>query len=417
MFNMCGLNFLLTIYEMKKETAKDLINRYRLIPGNIGRKILYAIENNLPISTIDLPKGVSHKQIEDIKVLYKNKAEFLSSGNYPRNIIFYHLIKDKIPNFEWEIECSNGSAKKNVEIKSPRVKNLRPSLLSLLLDKVDPCLDFRLHREYKCVAQLSVSHLKIISDLMEEMEIVYPGERQMKKIIDWIQAGLNGSVLTIFSPVCPDYSVEATGNPDCPYRHTFNELGSSLGLIAKRILNALPLIVKSLNNCGIEVNIIVGVGDFEAFADANLKRLNITQIEFLKRVRKSKIAFEESCKVPTSVYMITDMFGGSKEWYKIYQKFVDRLNEENYGASRLSSKVLLQIVRKRKNLYDRWYGKKQLIDHIPQVIMQGAEYAAMGCMLNKYNNCLILGADNDAMSPFYSVYKEIPTLYLKRFYC
>lgn len=404
---------------MEKETAKAVINSYNLIPGKIGRKILLAIENNIPILAHDLPEGITLKQIEDLRSLYCKKAKQIPPGKYPRNFIFYHLIKDKISEFHWKIEHDSidDHARINVEINSPRVKNLRPSLLSLLLDKVDPSQDFLLQRKYKCIDKLPISTLKTISALMEEMEIVYPNERNMQQIVYWLLTGLSGQILTIFSPVCPDYSVEATGNSHCPYRHTFNELGNGLGLIAKRILDVLPVFVKNLNQCGIKTEIIVGLGDFEAFSETNLKRLKITQEEFLNRLSKSKNAFEKACKVSATVYMITDMLGGPKHWLATHQLFADRLLKKDYGASSLSYKKLSEIVRKRKNLYDRWYGKKQLLDHIPQLLTQGAEYAAMGSILSQFDNCLILGADNDAMGPFYSVVVELPTLYLKRFYC
>ena len=116
--------------------------------------------------------------------------------------------------------------------------------------------------------------------------------------------------------------------------------------------------------------------------------------------------------------MITDMFGGYEKWLNIFNQFMDRLIKNDFGDSQLNRKKLLKIIGKRKNLYDRWYGKRSLADHLPQLLAQGAEYATVGSFIvKKYKNCLIFGADNDAMSPFYSIDRLIPTLYLKRFYC
>jgi MFS family permease len=58
------------------------------------------------------------------------------------------------------------------------------------------------------------------------------------------QLGATLCFAVVFSPVCPDYSIEPTGNPLCPYRHTFNELGSGLGLIAQSLIQALLCIAR-----------------------------------------------------------------------------------------------------------------------------------------------------------------------------
>jgi hypothetical protein len=278
--------------------------------------------------------------------------------------------------------------------------------------------DSLLNRKYRCTDSLPPTVTHVISDVMERIDAIYPDEFTMQRIIEWISKGLNQEELTIFSPICPDYSVESTGNPVCPFRHTFNELGSGLGLIAQRIIAALPELVNALRSCHLKIKVVIGIGDFEAYSDANLNRLNINQATFLERVEKSKQAFENTSPIAVDVQMVTDMFGGYRAWLNLYNEFTKRLNQGKFGASALTEEKLLQIVRKRKNLYDRWYGEKTLTAHLPQLLMQGAEYAVLGSMISKtMNNCLVLGADNDAMSPFYSVEQTLPTLYLKRFYC
>lgn len=405
---------------MKQEEAKEIINKFGLIPGKIGRKILLAIENNNWINYEDLPEVVTKHQIEKLKSVYQQKLNEIGNFTYPRNLIFYHVIKDKYPEFSWNISSNNFDDKipAAIEIKSPRVNNLRPSLLSLLLDRVSAEKDTLLHRKYKCVDKIPINLAKAISVVMKKIEVIYPDEQDMQLFVNWLIVGLNGHELTIFSPVCPDYSVEPTGDPKCPYRHTFNELGEGLGLIAKRILTAVPILINALESFGLTIKIIIGIGDFEANSQANLKRLGITKDEFLNRVAKSKKALKEDAHHFMDIRMITDMLGGQDAWLIAYDEFINRFSQSNFGASDLNYEKLMKIVEKRKNLYDRWYGEKPLSGHLTQLLNQGAEYAVMGSLiLRSMKNCLVLGADNDAMSSFYSIEKKIPTLYLKRFYC
>jgi len=397
---------------MQKSTAKKIIHSHNLIPRRLGRQLLHAIENNLPMHP-EWPRTIDQKQFELYKEQYAQKSKELNNAPYPRNFILYHLIKNRLPEFSWEIQ---GTGK--IYMNTPRIHGLRLSLASLLFCKLDEISDSLLDKKYRCTKILSKEVSRILSDVFNKIDVIYPDEKAMEKIVNWICAGLNQETLTIFSPICPDYSVEATDNPACPYRHTFKSLGSGLGLIAQRILTAIPILIEALTHLGLKVNAVIGIGDFEAYSDANLARLNITRETFLERVTKSKQAFESASVIPMDVQMISDMLGGYHHWLDIYRQFTNQLNTGNFGASELTSEKLLKIVAKRKNLYDRWYGEKSLSDHLPQLMSQGAEYAVLGWMIAKtMKNCVVLGADNDAMSPFYSILQSVPTLFLKRFYC
>lgn len=406
---------------MEKKIARKIIDEHNLIYGNASRDILKALIKNQPVNKTMLPDGVTSEQIEKIRLSYLNKVQEMGSAEVPRNLLFYHMVKEKFPDVSWEITTNKdlNTLLNNVIIKAPRVNGLRPSLLSLLLDRVDVQKDTNLHRKYSCVEELPASIVEKISALMETIDVIFPTEREMQGIVNWFLKGLNGEEVTIFSPICPDYSVEETGNKEYPFRHTFNHVGNGIGLIAQRILNAFPLVEAVLKKCGIKVNFIVGLGDFETLAESNLKRVKITKEEFVNRCKKSKIAFQNACLFPTEVYMITDMCGGYQTWLDMFEHFREKLRNNEYGASELSPKKMFDIIEKRKNLYNRWYGKKDfLVDYLPYIINQGAEYAALGEILAKLkSHCLVLGADNDAMAPFYSIKQAIPTLYLKRYYC
>src|SRR5688572_6242495 len=122
---------------MKKNLAYQIIRDYQLIPGKLSRKILNSIINDVEISPQELPGYISINQLLSIKKQYQRKILELKDQKYsPRYLPFYYLIKEKYPNFIW-YKDDRVSKDKILNIYSPRIKNLRPSLLSLLLQKVD----------------------------------------------------------------------------------------------------------------------------------------------------------------------------------------------------------------------------------------------------------------------------------------
>ena len=405
---------------MDKEGARIIINKYNLLSGKISRQILKAIQGKQDFDTNSLPRNISIEKLHQLRKLYQEKLLDLEKmkvqEEYPRHLPFYYILKDKFPSFSW---VTNKSLANGVEINAPRIENLRPSLISLLINDIIIEKDTPLPRQYLCVKKLPPDLVRSFFTLMEDIQALYPDNTNMEGIVSWLYNGLQGRPLTIFSAVCPDYSVEKTGDPQCLYKHTFNELGSNIGLVAQRILDALPRFENFFKQYNIKVTPIIAMGDFEAYAEDNLKRLNISNSEFLSRLQKSHNLTKKSSKVPVNTIMFTELCEGYNRWDIYFKKYKTMLDEGNYGNSNLDKKSLLDIIKARKPLYDRWLGKRnRLEDYLPQLLGQGAEYATMGAIINQnYNNCLILGADHSVMAPFYKVDQFIPTLYLKRFYC
>ncbi len=313
----------------------------------------------------------------------------------------------------------NKPGKSNVKIILPDVGKLRPSLLSLLLGRVDISQNTILHKKYQCINQLPTPLIKKIDLFMQTADVIYPTEEEMLLIVNLIKSSMKKNNLTVFIPICPDYSVEPTKNPTCPFRHTFNSLGDKNGQIAQRILNVIPSIRELLDAIGLKTNIIVGMADFEGFSEENLKRVGVSKPEFIKRVNHSRYSFLRECKEVVSSVMISDWAGGEERWISLVNWLKKKFALADFGECKINQKILLEIADKRRQLYSRWYGEKNsLSGYVPIVLNQGAEYAAMGYLLaEKIERCLVIGADNNVMKYFYSFSKPIPTLYLKRFYC
>lgn len=397
---------------MKSELANNIMQHHHLVPGKISKVILNKIICDEKINQSDLPENITLLQIDQIRKLYQSKKiEFPSGQIKPRYLPFYHIIKDKYPSFIWNIDFPN------THLYAPRVSNLRPSLLSLLLELVSEERDTFLHRKYSCTSELPDSIANYLDKFMKQSNLYYPPEKEMQEIVKLLTVGLNNNKLTIFIPICPDYAFKYTGNPQCPVEFTFTELGCENGIIAQWILSALKNVAEFFNNCSIEVEFVVAMADFEAFAEENLKTFNITKEEFLRRNFLSKEAFKKACPISAKVIMFSELCD-EKNWLSHIETVRNRFAQRDFGASDIDRNLLLTVVDNRKALYRKWYGEKESLDDYIQVALnQGMMYAAMGMVISEhFENCLVFAGDNKVMRYFYSVTKKIPTLYLNKKY-
>src|SRR5579872_1162708 len=292
---------------MKAELAYNIIKQNRLIPGKFSRIILNKIILDEDIKQEELPANVNQNQIRELKILYQAKlAELQENQKRPRYLPFYHLIKDKYPGFVWNSDN---------DLYAPRINNLRPSLLSLLLGLVSEENDRLLHRRYSCITNLPNSIVKFFDKFMKQSNIYYPPENEMKEVVKLLSIGLNKNKLTVFIPICPDYAFRYTDNPRCPVEFTFSELGCGNGIIAQWILSIIKNLAEFFEECGIEAEFVVAMADFEAFSEENLKIFGITKEEFLKRTFMSKEAFKKACSIPANVIMFTELCN-EKNWLR-----------------------------------------------------------------------------------------------------
>ena len=399
---------------MDPKVSQKIILENNLIPADISKEILWRISNNAKIDSRVLPRNISLEQIDHLRELYEEIANELgvSAQKGPRNEIFYRIIRDKYPKFSWQVHG------KSVVFNHVRIGKLEPSLLSLLIQEIRPMNQVSLTLRYDYEFNISDDKLTLLDEIFSTLNVIYPDTKTMIAIIEWLQAGLRGEKLNIFSLACPDYSTEPTNNPKCPYRHTFNSVGSGIGLIARRVLDALPILTDALKKMGIEVSSTLAMADYEILSKNNLQRLNLSQIEFYNRIESSRIEFKKESACQNAI-MLTELCGGYEEWGNQYNYFRNQFLVGNFGLSQITEQDLIAMVKSRRQLYESWHGiRETLEEYIPILLDQAAEYAAIGSMIHKhFSNCLILGGDHSVFSPFYSVDQFIPALYLKRYYC
>lgn len=402
---------------MKKSIAYSIIQEKKLIPGKISRGILNKIIADETINLEELPEGIALSQIDDLRIRYNNKiSEMYHQPIIPRYLPFYLLIQEKLPTFFWEHPTSAKNST-NIYISSPRIKNLRPSLLSLLLDKVDSAKDTILDMKYSCLEKIPHQITSLLDRFMSEYNIFYPPEDEMSDVVRALTAGLMGDPLTIFLPVCPDYAFEYTNDKNCPIKFTFTSLGSGNGIIAQWLLQPLTELKNILQQCNIPAKFVVALADFEAFSESNLKSLNISEQDFLNKVYLSSQAFKASCPIDAEVLLFTDLCSKS-HWLELITKINNMFVKDEYGLSKINQAILLEIVENRKALYTRWYGEKDTLEDYIEIVKQhGLMYAAIGFVLSQhFSNCLIFAADNKVMRYFYSVANRVPCLYVNKQY-
>lgn len=381
--------------------AKAIIKKYRLIPGKISRIILSAIIEDRAHDNTEFNKYISYEQYENLKKLY---VKYLSKHpeKKSRYAVFYHILEDIYPTFS--------------STKIPRVENLRVSLLSLMLRKVDLAKDQTLSRKYPALYQFSAKTIQALNEFIENTCALSMDKFEMDLLINWLKKALKNEPVTIFIPICPDYAVEASNNPKFRVMHTFTTVGDKLGPVAQKILETLPALHKLLTALNISPKIISGMADFEAFSKEGLKRVGLSEAEFLLNAEKSARLFEKESGIDT--VMITSLVGGKKEWNKKLSLVSTKINKGDYGNARINNDYLLNAAKKRKDLFSRWYGQKEsLTDYIPTVLNQGTEYATMGEIFHDtFPNCLIMGADSDAFIEFYRFSHKLPVIYFKKIY-
>ena len=262
---------------MKAQQAQAIIKKYHLIPGGISRRVLSAIINDIPYQKT-FRQHISSSQYESLKKLY----EIYSSKKLKtkeRYAVFYSILEDKISD--------------NPNQLTPRVENLRVSLLSLLLNKIDTGKDQELSRRHPELYQLSAKKIQALNDFVQVTHALSMDSFEMKLFINWLTKASQNVPSTIFIPICPDYSTEASKDPQFKVKHTFTSVGDGLGPVAIKILEVLPKLQQLLKSFSISPQLISGIADFEAFSKEGLHRLGLSEKNFLLNVEKSARLFEK----------------------------------------------------------------------------------------------------------------------------
>ena len=355
-------------------------------------------------------ESISEETITQLSRQYSEKKRELEKERWngrPANEPFYIMILEKYP----IIFPENKFTLKNFEALGLNLGTLLVfDLTQIIAQHVELSSSLEIEGSRASLPRELVTDLFA---LFRETNASYPRYWD-ERIFDWIYKGLDGQSLTIFSPVCPDYSCEEI---DGSLRYTFNSLGSGIGMVAQSILNVLPQFLRFCAKHQLWVKACIGMADFEALEPENCDRLEIARELFFERVEDSRKAIAGRVGRSVKVVMCTSLYGGKYHWQKMKVDYEERFSKGDFGESALNHERLLAILKKRKSLYERWYGvRDSLEEYLPQLYSQGAQCAGVATIASNLSNCLILGADDQAMAPFYDVVQAFPVLYIKSNY-
>ncbi len=380
-----------------------LKHRFWAISGKDGKRLLNAIKQEVPpsemsffLKNLKLPWNVKIKSFLNLKSRYqKEKSRLKEIGTQEEDIsrlVYSNLLKMKYPLFDWPEDIDLD--------KLPQLYGQPLSIGSyLLLDLHDDL--------YRYEDEL------LLETLLQKLQVMTPDRRTMVQLGNWLKRGKEKHHLTIASTVCPDYSYETCEGVN---RYTFKSLGGGIGLTAKRILETLPSLVDFFNFHHVSVTIKIALADTEVLDKKNMKRLGITPFEFRARLEESREAIKKAAgDLPVEVGMLSDFCGGLSNWQTTLTNYRELLNEDSFGGLCLQAQQLEDILKVRRSLYERWFGKQDDKAYFQQLKDQGAEYISAGEIIgSSQENCLIMGVDSPAMLPFYTASPKvqgIPVVY------
>jgi hypothetical protein len=384
--------------------GKSTIENNNLIPRKISKKIINFINfNNDYLSQKDLKisKYISYDQLcylrKKFQIFKKDNKK-----NKPRNLRIYEFINSVNPN---KLITYN----KNGKLILPEFNGIKLSLSSILLNSLNLSYNKNVNQKINFVKNFKnlIIKCKFKKISLKEIENLYYFFELIKK---------KNKILYIVTPCCPDYSKVKIGNQ---YNFTFNSIENGIGLVAKRLEKNIKEIHEFLKSNGIKFKHIISIGDFEAYSEKNLEKLNLTKKEFLKKTRINQIKIEKKFKDKRYLTkkMFSENFGAEAVWKKNLNKFYYLIKNGKYGQSGVNDKILNDIIKSRISLYKKWYGNCSFSKYKEILESQAAEYATMGFLIKKkFKYSLIIGADHYRMSPFYLVGSNIPVLYLKKNY-
>ena len=354
------------------------------------------------------------RDIPKIEALLRRHADGESGQAVPKYLPFYRAIKERFPTFDWRV--LQGHEKPQITFEKPFINFVRPSLLTLLTCCVRnqlatvPAMKVR----YASTRGLPDSLVRDFERVLKDLSFYLPSDDYIAAVSGVLLRGLAGEEITLISPVCPDYGyVPHKGR----FRYTFDQLGDGIGLVAGRIVNALPPLRETLLRHGIRCRTVIAAGDFEGLDEATVARVKETRASFLAKVRCSQEKVMAALGFDATSVFIAELAGGEAAWRELTTRAYRSLAGDDLDALMSTQIDLDSILDTRMPLYQAWHGNRSRTDLADVLLMQCAEYAAMGALFHRsFTNPLVIGGDHCRMMPFYWLHQPIPVLYLRRIY-
>lgn len=390
-----------------------------LITGEASQVLLRRSIGFKDLSDVD----VDEQALDRLRRIYEAyKSRCVGVQNAPRYLPFYMAIQERYPHLDikWETRPQprpTNPRHRQVDLTLPRLSGRIPSIASLLLQDLP---EQSLQAFRRPGAELPKYLRDDLADLLRSTHAVLRQGETLRDMTPLMLKGIGGDRLTVVCPVCPDYEHEATGDPDQPYRYTFEGLGDGIGLVAARLLQDLPRYHRFFQRNNIDVQFVIAHGDFEALSDETLRQVGVSKEEFRQRLEGSARAIESAAAgLPVVSAFFMDLCGGESGWVARHERARGAL--EATLVDRVAASIGIDwrdILEARRPLYERWVGPRACAgEYLPFLLNQGAEYSVMGELARElYPNSLLLCCDHHAMAPFFRMSGRLPVIYLKRSY-
>jgi hypothetical protein len=263
-----------------------------------------------------------------------------------------------------------------------------------------------------------------LGELLFRLKMEFPIPSIQQLLAPVLQRGLNGEKIWITGAFCPDYGYEETGDPNLPYRYTFDQLGEGVGLVARQFARVVPQLSDFLTARNIDHEFILGIGDFEADSQETLQRVGVTKTEFHRRCEVSLQAFQQLVgnNYPITLEMCAKN-RGEERFRRLQKQATYQMLRGNWGMMpqvyQNADAIIDEIVRDNGTFYKRWYGDSINDEQIRQrVLEQGGEYSSLAFMdIEDYGeNVILLSGDRPKMHTFDQLFCNVPVLAVKRAY-
>lgn len=265
-----------------------------------------------------------------------------------------------------------------------------------------------------------------LAQMLIEADFILPDKITTKKLLTFIQRGVDGEEIVLTGVLCPDYSYEKTNNPHVPFRYTFRSIKDGVGLVAMQFQRVIPFLVDFFKKFKINYRIVLTIGDFEANSEYILRRVGVSREEFIVRCAKSLETFRQSLLgIPMDLLLFEQEWDCGQKWGSYVAECFSRLSKGDFGniqenTGRDPRIEIEKIAISCKNFYNELRGRTLLKDELfKEVIQQGAEYAAMGRILKEEFEkfpFLQIAGDRERMQLFNSMHSDHPTICTKRVY-
>ncbi|MDO8511830.1 MAG: hypothetical protein Q7S57_01035 [bacterium] len=381
--------------------------------------------------------GVPWRETKDNTDLSSHLGVRLNPHRHPRNLLLYRLLECSFPDII-HVEVSgiehigglksknNAQARRLEFTKRPLDPNDRTMAVHRIYKGEEPQKFFpKILRAARTLRGSLGDEIGLkLAQVLFGCKMVIPFPKMARLLAKAIKAGQEGQEVTMAGAFCPDYAYEETGNPQIPYRYTFEGLGEGVGLVAQQFVRIIPHMHTLLNELGVRHKIVLGIGDFEADDQNTLERVKLDRTAFIAKCQRSLDAFR--AQVPSEIPMTLELFDtarGNGRLRPYATEATSRMKDGDFGRMPDLFDDLRQCIGGIHDQYDtfyrRWYGDGISAQEVRNIIFtQGGEYASIARIYQEDfgDNVIILAGDRPEMHRFNAFFQLQPTLCAKRAY-